>query len=346
MLRNIRRATLQVLRSCGMSRLVANSRWRQQRLLILCYHGVSQEDEHLWRPNLYMEPNVLRQRLEILQRGKYNVLPLNQALEQLRAGNLPPRSVVITFDDGMCDFYRHAYPLVKSCGFPVTVYQTTYYSDFQKPVFNLVCSYMLWKRRGSLLNKGAELGLKPPLDLSTESSREKIVLQLMDDAEARHLSGGEKDVLAARLASALEIDYQDLLRKRLLHVMNQQEISELAAAGVDFQLHAHRHRTPMDEASFRKEIHENRQRLRSLTNSDPVHFCYPSGEYHWQFLPWLEAENVISATTCNPGLATPGTHPLLLPRFVDTSARSAIEFEGWLDGVSALLAFQRAAKPE
>jgi len=333
---------LRGLQASGVSRLIADSHWRQQRLLILCYHGVSQDDEHLWRPNLYMEPGILRQRLEVLQRGKYNVLPLGQALSQLRAGELPPRSVVITFDDGMCDFYRCAYPLLKSYGFPVTVYQTTYYSHYQRPVFNLICSYMLWKCRGMALDKGAELGLKPPLDLRMESSREDIVLRLMRGAEADRLSGAERDLLAARLASALQIDYQELLRQRLLHVMSLQEITELAAAGVDFQLHAHRHRAPMDEASFHKEIQENRQSLRSITKLDPVHFCYPSGEYRSQFLPWLESENVISATTCDPGLVTRRNHPLLLPRFVDTSARSALEFEGWLAGVGALLAFRRS----
>ncbi|MGO9646680.1 MAG: polysaccharide deacetylase family protein [Terriglobales bacterium] len=344
MLRNIRRATFRALQTWGVSRLVADSRWRRQRLLILCYHGVSQEDEHLWRPNLYMESNVLRQRLDILQRGEYNVLPLGTALQHLHAGELPPRSVVITFDDGMCDFYRRAYPLLKSCGFPVTVYQTTYYSHYQRPVFNLICSYMLWKRRGMVLDKGKELGLKPPLDLRTESSREEIVLRLMRGAEVDHLNGADRDALAATLASVLQLDYDELLRKRLLHVMSPQEISELAAAGVDFQLHAHRHRTPMDEASFRKEIQENRQRLQAITNSDPRHFCYPSGEYHSQFLPWLDSEDVISATTCNPGLVTTRTHPLLLPRFVDTSARSGIEFEGWLAGVGLLLAFKRSAR--
>jgi peptidoglycan/xylan/chitin deacetylase (PgdA/CDA1 family) len=344
MLRNIRRATLRALQTWGVSRLIADSRWRQQRLLILCYHGVSQDDEHLWRPNLYMAPDVLRQRLETLQRGQYNVLALGQALERLRTGGLPPRSVVITFDDGMCDFYSRAYPLLRSCGFPVTVYQTTYYSHFQRPVFNLICSYMLWKRRDRVLDKCAEVGLKPPLDLRTESSREKIVFRLMRGAEADHLDGAGRDALAARLASALQIDYPELLRKRLLHVMSPQEISELAAAGVDFQLHAHRHRTPMNEVSFREEIQENRQRLQAMTKSDAAHFCYPSGDYHPQFLPWLEAEDVVSATTCNPGLATAGTHPLLLPRFVDTSARSAIEFQGWLAGVGSLLAFKRSAK--
>lgn len=343
MLRQIRRATFRALQTLGVSRVVAGSRWRQQRLLILCYHGISQEDEHLWRPNLYMKPDLLRQRLEILQRGHYNVLPLGKALQQLRSRELPPRSVAITFDDGMSDFYSRAFPLLRSFGFPATVYQTTYYSHFQRPVFNLICSYMLWQQRDGVLERGTEFGLKSPVDLRTESSREQVVHQLVRDAEAEQLDGARKDELAARLAAVLQIDYQEIVRKRLLQVMSPQEIAELAAAGVDFQLHTHRHRVPMNEALFREEIQENRRRLHSMTGADAVHFCYPSGDCQPQFLPWLGAENVVSATTCTPGLATARTHSLLLPRFVDTSARSAMEFEGWLAGTGSLLAVNRSA---
>src|SRR4051812_20387674 len=136
MLRDIRRAVLDLQRRSGVFRLVANSQWRTNRLLILCYHGISRYDEDLWRPSLYMRPEVLRRRLEIMKQGEYNVLPLGEALRLLQGtGQLPPRSVAITFDDGGYDFYAAAFPVIKDYGFPVTVYQTTYYSDHQMPVF-------------------------------------------------------------------------------------------------------------------------------------------------------------------------------------------------------------------
>src|ERR1700758_160041 len=156
MLRSLKLATLGVLRNSGIFSLVANSKWRQQRLLILCYHGISLEDEHLWRPGLYMQPQKLEQRLELLKKGGYSVLPLDEALKRVRTDSLPRRSVVITFDDGTYDFYRQAFPRLKSYGFPATVYQTTYYSSCQLPIFNLVCSYMLWKRQGQIMANGAE----------------------------------------------------------------------------------------------------------------------------------------------------------------------------------------------
>ncbi len=134
MLSHIKLAALRMLKGAGIFELVADSRWRQQRLLILCYHGTSLADEHLWRPGLYMDPTTFGQRLEILKRGRYPVLPLVEGLQRLQHGTLPSRSVVITFDDGTYDFYKQAFPRLKSYGFPVTVYQTTYYTDFERPV--------------------------------------------------------------------------------------------------------------------------------------------------------------------------------------------------------------------
>jgi len=99
MRKQIRRAILHVLRNAGVFRLLRDSEWRRQRLLILCYHGISLEDEHQWRPGLYMAPSILEQRLELLREGDYNVLPLSEGLKSLYAGELPPRSVSITFDD-------------------------------------------------------------------------------------------------------------------------------------------------------------------------------------------------------------------------------------------------------
>ena len=74
-----------------------------------------------------------------------------------------------------------------------------------------------------------------------------------------------------------------------------------------------------------------------MTKNRPVHFCYPSGDYERMFLPWLADQGVISATTCDPGLASVRSEPLLLPRFIDTTGQTALEFESWLTGVGAML---------
>src|SRR5581483_6920184 len=342
MLKAAKQSVLRVLRGCGAFQAIKDSAWRTNRLLILCFHGIAQEDEHLWRPGLYMPPGLFQQRLEMLKRGDYNVLPLSDALARVRSGDLPPRSVVLTFDDGGVDFYRVAFPLIKTYGFPATVYQTTYYSDHQGPVFNLMLSYLLWKRRGTILQRGRELGLPETMDLTTEQSRAEIVVKLVLQAEDQGLTGMQKHDLTIRLARLLDIDYDELHQKRLLQLMNRREIEELAGRGIDFQLHTHRHRTPIHEVLFRREIRDNRASL-AKSGVNAVHFCYPSGVHRGEYLAWLEAEGVVSATTCDAGMVTSNSNPLLLPRFVDTSDRTPIDFEAWLTGVGSLLAFRTAA---
>src|SRR5437660_11530402 len=100
MRKQIRRAALHLLRNTGVFRLLRESEWRRQRLLILCYHGISLEDEHQCRPGLYMEPKALEQRLRILRTCDYNVLPLGVVLVLVYSKELPRRSVIYPFAVG------------------------------------------------------------------------------------------------------------------------------------------------------------------------------------------------------------------------------------------------------
>jgi peptidoglycan/xylan/chitin deacetylase (PgdA/CDA1 family) len=349
MLRTIRRAGFRALQTSGISATLARSSWRRRRLLILCYHGISSpfgipaQDEHEWQPALYMTQDVLVSRFRLIKNSGCEVLPLGEALKHLYAGTLPSKSLAITFDDGGYDFYRAAYPVVRDFGFPVTVYQTTYYSDFARPIFNLACSYLLWKSRGHRLHAAPELGIPREVDLSSEVTRRGVLNHLHAFAERQNYSGAAKDELAAKLATLLGQDYEAFCASRLFQLMTPAEIRELSSQGVDFQLHTHRHRTPKEEALFRREIRENRQRLEEITGKPATHFCYPSGLYRLEFLPWLRQEGVASATTCEPSLVSAATNPLLLPRLVDTSFKTALEFESWLDGTGALLARRPAS---
>jgi len=340
----LRRATLGVLKSCGAFSMVCQSAWRRQRLLILCYHGVSLEDEDQWKPGLFIGPQMLERRLEILHRKNCAVLDLGEALQRLYRNDLPPRSVALTFDDGGYDFYKQAYPRLERYRFPVTVYLTSYYSELQVPVFHMMCSYLLWKAQnlGSVDLK--EFGLEYRVELKSVGNRDDAANRISQRAELEDMTGREKDQLAAALSARLGIDYEKLREKRILQLMNGGEIAELAARGVDFQLHTHRHRTPLQEDLFRREIRDNRAHLEGIGGPERIHFCYPSGAYRPEFLQWLSEEGVVSATTCDTGFATAQSNALLLPRLVDTSQRTELEFESWIDGIGHFLSRRRRAR--
>ena len=337
MLKSIKQGVLGSAKGCGVFSLVQNSKWRRDRLLILAYHGIAIDDEHLWKPTLFLHPDYFRDRLRLVEKAGCTVLPLGEALQRLYANDLPERSVALTFDDGTYDFYEHAYPILNEFDFPVTVYLATFYADYNRPVFDVVASYMLWKRRGQSVNMRKVTGRDVSYDLRHEEARARVVRELFDFCRLRKLSAEEKDELIIRLADALGVDLAEIVAKRILHIMTPEEVATVASDGVDIQLHTHRHRTPSDKRLFLREIDDNRTRIEAITGLRANHFCYPSGVYDEAFLPWLREAGVESATTCDPGITTRSSEPLLLPRLVDSSTLSAVEFEGWLAGVADML---------
>lgn len=84
------------------------------------------------------------------------------------------------------------------------------------------------------------------------------------------------------------------------------------------------------------ELDENKNFITRFTKH-PHHFSYPDGEYADCYAPWLDACNVVSATTCEPGLVTNESDPYKLPRLVDTSSLQLVELEGWISGFSKFL---------
>jgi peptidoglycan/xylan/chitin deacetylase (PgdA/CDA1 family) len=147
----------------------------------------------------------------------------------------------------------------------------------------------------------------------------------------------QEDAVSQELAEILNIDYEDIRRRRILSLLQPEEIRKLTDDGVSVQLHMHVHNSPTVREKFEKNLVENRDFIERVAGYRPDHFCYPSGVYQKEFLPWLRELGVKSATTCDPALTTAASDPLLVPRLVDTSCLSTLEFESWLVGIGELL---------
>jgi len=328
--------TLNVSKSIGVFNVLRQSDWRKHQLLILAYHGVSIDDEHLWDSDLYISPEHFRRRMQALKDSGCHVLPLADALQKLWNGTLPTCSVVLTFDDGSSDFYSRVFPILREFDYPATVYLTSYYSSYNRPVFDVMCSYLLWKGRDTTVNVEGLINGVSSFDLNSSLACEAATQVIREFSRQQKFSAEQKDQLLSQLAERLGVDYQAILAKRILHLLSAEELATLAEAGVDIQLHTHRHHAPKTRDSFLLELEENKNFITRFAKR-PHHFSYPHGLYAPCYTPWLGDCDVTSATTCEPGLATNQSNPYKLPRLVDTSSLSLLELEGWISGFSKFL---------
>ena len=94
-----------------------------QTVPILCYHRFGAIPS-----KLTLTASTFEAQMDYLARNGYRVIALRQMLGFL-AGNepLPPKSVVITIDDGYRSTYEIAYPILKKYRFPATLFL---YTDF------------------------------------------------------------------------------------------------------------------------------------------------------------------------------------------------------------------------
>ena len=334
--RGVRQAALSGIRSVGGFNVVADSRWRQQTLLILCYHGVSLKDEHEWHNELFVTKEFLERRLDTLRRHDYSVLELGDAVRQLRKGSLPPRSVVITFDDGFYDFLEAAVPLLEAYGYPATNYVSPYYTERQRPILGLTLRYILWKGRGRTLAAGTFEGQSGGVDLADQAQRDGLAEELFAYSDRY---SNDREAQYAWLASVAEgagVDWDEIVERRLFHLLTLDEVAEVSDRGFDIQLHTHRHRTPRNKDEFCGEVLQNQRILERVTGRPATHFCYPSGDVDAMFLPWLREMGVETATIGVSRLARASDDVLLLPRYIDTMLKPDVMFEAWLSGIGEL----------
>ncbi len=295
-------------------------------LRIICYHGFAVGEEYKYRSTLFIRDDFFRKRMEYLRRERYPILPLRDALNALSAGQLPPCSTVITMDDGWRGVHTVGLPIIRELEIPVTVYVTTYYVENRMPVYTVTVSYLFWRATPRPVDLPRGLG---SFDLECEAAKAEEAAQNFGGA----LPPGDRLEFLKELAAALDVSFYEIEKQHLFEVMDEQQLRDLAAAGVDIQLHSHRHQWPLyDKAMVESEIAENRRFLQRAVSYPLEHFCYPSGVYGLHQAEWLAELGVKSATTIEPGLNYRHTSRFALRRLVDGEPVSEIEFAAEMTG--------------
>jgi peptidoglycan/xylan/chitin deacetylase (PgdA/CDA1 family) len=97
--------------------------------LVVCYHAVRSG----WTGSSAVSESVLAHQLSLLRRRGYAGFTFSELERLRRQGELPPRSVAITFDDGYESVLR-ARPLLTEAGYPATVFVVTQFVESGLPL--------------------------------------------------------------------------------------------------------------------------------------------------------------------------------------------------------------------
>jgi peptidoglycan/xylan/chitin deacetylase (PgdA/CDA1 family) len=128
---------------------------RSLRLPILMYHYVSRPptDADAYRRDLSVSPEQFREHLAYLKDAGYSAVTLDDLLYALAQGRaLPPKPVVLTFDDGYRDNYENAFPALREAGFTATFFIITDFVTEQRP------EYMNWGQIEAMAAAGQQFG--------------------------------------------------------------------------------------------------------------------------------------------------------------------------------------------
>jgi peptidoglycan/xylan/chitin deacetylase (PgdA/CDA1 family) len=126
---------------------------------ILMYHQIAGRPEAADR--LAVSPDAFAGQLARLQAGGYTTLTAAALAAALAGGGreLPPRPVVLTFDDGFADFHARALPLLQRYGCTATVFVTTgWIADAAAPAGARPGRMLSWSQIAELAGAGVEIG--------------------------------------------------------------------------------------------------------------------------------------------------------------------------------------------
>jgi len=85
---------------------------------ILTYHNFTTEEGSSYKINIV----EFKKQMDYLAAHNYSVISLSELLARLRSGQLPPKPIVITIDDGYKSTFTLAYPVLKKYNFPATLF--------------------------------------------------------------------------------------------------------------------------------------------------------------------------------------------------------------------------------
>ena len=276
------------------------------RLSILLFHRVLAERDPL-SPGV-PDGRSFERLLRHLRRV-FNFLPLSEAVERLVAGELPPRALSLTFDDGYADNLKVAAPVLNALSAPATVFVTSGFLDGGLMWNDRVREALRRHPEGTAKLDFLGLGTR---DLGSLPERAAIAEEVLKSIKYWHPREREQAVT--------ELESRAPGRPPSL-MLDCEGLRALALAGVEIGAHTQSHPilASLDEADARDEIQGSKAALEDALQREVRFFAYPNGRAGADYLPehvsLVRQAGFSAALSTDGGANTPGVDPFQLQRF-------------------------------
>jgi len=295
LLRRMASAAAQLAASSRLLDLLERADGDDRRILrVLTYHRILEAGDGSIYPGVVSTtPEGFARQVGALA-SRFRVLSLEEAVSALKGrSSLPPRALLISFDDAYRDFAEHAWPVLRSHGLPAVLFVPTAYPGRPERVFwwdRLYRAFACARREDALPSAAGLLRLRTPAE------RERAFRRVRD--RVKELPHREAMELVARVCSALEPSPGEGA------VLDWDELRALASEGVALCPHTRTHprldRIGPDE--MRTEVAGSLADLRREIGAVQPVLAYPGGFYDRTVLRVVRELGIEVAFTTHRGL--------------------------------------------
>jgi peptidoglycan/xylan/chitin deacetylase (PgdA/CDA1 family) len=277
------------------------------RLTVLIFHRVRTSPDPLF-PG---EPDAqsFEQQMRWVRRW-FEPLPLEEAVPLLHTGQLPPRALCITFDDGYADNLTVALPILQRLGLPATFFIATGFLDGGIMWNDQVIEAVRQSRLNPLTLEDLDLGIHP---VGSDEEKRAAIAALIGALKYLPLQAR-----AEKLAALVERTGARLPRDLML---TSDQLRALRQAGMGIGAHTVHHPilAKIGPQEAREEIVEGASRLEELLGEPVRLFAYPNGrpgrDYAPEHVAMVRKLGFAAAFSTAWGAAGTSCDPFQIPRF-------------------------------
>ena len=283
------------------------------RLSILIYHRVLAQQDPVF-PDESDAETFDRQIGQLA--ACFNILPLDDAIQGLRNGKLPPRAACITFDDGYADNAEIALPILKKRGVPATFFVATGFLDGGR-MFNDTVIELIRRAPGSTVDLES-LGLGK-FSIGTISERRQAIYELL--GKLKYLPPESRQSTVEAMSTLIPVDLP------LNLMMTSSQVRELHNAGMEIGGHTVSHPilAKMENSAACADITNGKEMLESIIRAPVRFFAYPNGKPGRDYLPdhvrMVKKLGFDAAVSTAHGAARKDSDLYQLPRFTPWDQR-------------------------